>query len=366
MNEAKILIIEDTQSIRDELRDILRFEGYEVITAENGQEGIDVAKEELPDLILCDIMMPVKDGYEVFAEIQHTSNLKHTPFIFLTAKATTDNIRKGMILGADDYITKPFNVDLLINSISSRLEKERERKKAEKGRNETLQLRISQAIPHELLTPLNGILGFSSIMKDPNSNLSPDRIIEFSNGIYESGERLLSTIKKFIYYSEVELLLNNPLKKADLLKETVYMAPLVIANQIDQITKKYKRQTDLVFMPELFSVKISLSHFEIIISNIVDNAFKFSNQGDKVTIQISKDDTSVNISFRDTGIGMDANKMKEIEAFTQFDRKKLEQQGLGLGLITAKKLIEFYGGKINWVKNTDKGTTVNVTLLLAD
>ena len=71
MHKSKILIIEDTQSIRDELRDILRFEGYEVITAENGQEGIDRAKEFLPDLILCDIMMPIKDGRQVFSEIKN-------------------------------------------------------------------------------------------------------------------------------------------------------------------------------------------------------------------------------------------------------------------------------------------------------
>lgn len=153
MRKSSVLVIEDTKSIRDELRDILAFEGMEVFTAKNGQEGIDKAKEQLPDIILCDIMMPEKDGFEVFEEIQNINNLKFIPFIFLTAKSTDENIREGMILGADDYITKPFDIDLLIKSIVSRLSKERERKQSEKNKLETLQYSISRAIPHELLTP---------------------------------------------------------------------------------------------------------------------------------------------------------------------------------------------------------------------
>jgi len=135
MNESKILVIEDTESIRNELRDILIFEGMKVITAENGQEGIDKAKEHLPDLILCDIMMPLKNGYEVFDEIKINSNLMFIPFLFITAKATVENIREGMIMGADDYITKPFNVNLLIKSIESRLLKEVRERNPRKGKS---------------------------------------------------------------------------------------------------------------------------------------------------------------------------------------------------------------------------------------
>jgi len=367
MNEAKILIIEDTQSIRDELRDILRFEGMQVVTAENGQEGIDVAKKEHPDLILCDIMMPVKDGYEVFAEIQHTSNLKHTPFIFLTAKATTDNIRQGMILGADDYITKPFNVDLLINSINSRLEKERKRKKAEIGKRETLQFNISRNIPHELLTPLNGIIGYSSLMKESYNELSSEEVLEFSSGIWESGMRLFSTVKKFIYYTEVELLVNDTSNKDELLRETVGQGILIFLNdQCTAISQKYNRLDDLELKTELFTAKISLSHFEIILSNLIDNAFKFSKKGEKVIVGVSKDDSHAHISIQDMGIGIPAEKTKQVEAFKQFDRKIMEQQGIGLGLITSIKLIEFYGGSIEISKNVEKGTMVKVSFLLAN
>jgi len=124
MNNPKILIIEDTESLRESLRDILTFEGgLQVIVSENGQEGIDKAKEHLPDLILCDIMMPIKDGYQVFDELRHDIDLKHTPFLFLTAQSDTDNIRQKIVFGADDdVVVKPFNVDLLLSSIKEKLQ----------------------------------------------------------------------------------------------------------------------------------------------------------------------------------------------------------------------------------------------------
>ena len=366
MKKSKILVIEDTQSIREEIKDILSFEGMEVITAENGQEGIDCAKKYSPDLILCDIMMPIKDGYQVFNEIQHDVILKDTPFLFLSAKVTADNIRKGMILGADDYITKPFDIDLLINSIKSRLEKAANRKSSEKEKRETLQNNISKVIPHELLTPLDGIIGVSSIMKEYATDMSPEEIQQFSEAILESGNRLYDTIKKFIYHTEVELLLNDESKKDLLQSEIIEFGALMLSNQCEQVATKHNRLSDLKINPNIFNAKISLSHFEIIISNIVDNAFKFSKKGDAVRIEVVTDETFVHISVFDEGIGIDGITKKNIEVFTQFNRDKMEQQGLGLGLITAIKLLEFYKGEIRFLSNKEKGGCVKLSFLLAD
>jgi|TARA_B110000483_G_C18066635_1_gene492413 two-component system sensor kinase len=126
MNKPKILIIEDTKSVRESLRDLLNFEGgVQVIVSANGQEGIDKAKEHLPNLILCDIMMPIKDGYQVFNELRHDIDLKHTPFIFLTAQTGIDTIKQKIELGVDDdIVTKPFNSDLLLSSIAKALKKD--------------------------------------------------------------------------------------------------------------------------------------------------------------------------------------------------------------------------------------------------
>ena len=119
----KILVIEDNQDVRENTADILELEGYEVTTAENGKIGVELAIQLLPDVIICDIMMPELDGYEVLQELNKKAQTSSIPFIFLTAKTEKTDLRKGMNLGADDYLTKPFTEKELLEAIESRLKK---------------------------------------------------------------------------------------------------------------------------------------------------------------------------------------------------------------------------------------------------
>jgi CRP/FNR family cyclic AMP-dependent transcriptional regulator len=119
----KILLIEDNEDIRNNTAEILELSNYKVIVAENGKSGVEMAVEYHPDLIICDIMMPVLDGYGVLHAVHKTDAIKNTPFIFLTAKTERNDFRKGMELGADDYITKPFSGTELLNAVDSRLKK---------------------------------------------------------------------------------------------------------------------------------------------------------------------------------------------------------------------------------------------------
>lgn len=118
-----ILLIEDNFEVRENIAEILELANYKVITAENGKVGVEKAMQDKPDLIICDIMMPVLDGYGVLHLINKNEQLRHVPFIFLTAKAERTDFRKGMEMGADDYITKPFTDIEILNSIERRLRK---------------------------------------------------------------------------------------------------------------------------------------------------------------------------------------------------------------------------------------------------
>lgn len=119
----KVLVIEDSREILENTAEILELSNYRVFTAENGKVGIEKALADKPDLILCDIMMPELDGYGVLHMVQSHPELQHTPFIFLTAKTDPADIRKGMSLGADDYIPKPFDPTDLLNAVEGRLKK---------------------------------------------------------------------------------------------------------------------------------------------------------------------------------------------------------------------------------------------------
>jgi CheY-like chemotaxis protein len=119
----RILLIEDDKALRENTEELLELCGYNVTTASNGRIGIEAAIENLPDIIICDIMMPEVDGYGVLENLSNNEKTKQIPFIFLSAKTEHKEIRKGMDLGADDYLTKPFEEEDLTSAIESRLAK---------------------------------------------------------------------------------------------------------------------------------------------------------------------------------------------------------------------------------------------------
>lgn len=143
----RILIIEDEKHIRDNLEELLESEGYNVTLSVNGKDGVERAKAEQFDLILCDIMMPELDGIEVFTTLNESGRLKRTPFIFLTAKAEMTDLRIGMQIGADDYIVKPYKQTDILRSIEARLRRIEENhdlqaeKSEENGKSKKLGLR---------------------------------------------------------------------------------------------------------------------------------------------------------------------------------------------------------------------------------
>jgi DNA-binding NarL/FixJ family response regulator len=127
----KILVIEDEPEMRRNLTTLLRYHEYQSVAAANGREGIELARREAPDLILCDVMMPDLDGHGVLQALQADLALARTPFIFLTAKGEKEDLRNGMNLGADDYLTKPVSNADLIRAIETRLRRSQQQGKRE-------------------------------------------------------------------------------------------------------------------------------------------------------------------------------------------------------------------------------------------
>jgi len=120
----KILVIEDNAQVRDNIQEILELEDFETIAAENGAIGLQLAKEQFPDLILCDVMMPEMDGYSVLTALRQNVSTANIPFIFLTAKADKSERKQGMDLGADDYLAKPFTYTEILQIIDTHLKKQ--------------------------------------------------------------------------------------------------------------------------------------------------------------------------------------------------------------------------------------------------
>ena len=359
----KILVIEDEESLRQNIADLLTLEDFKVIVAPNGLAGIQIAEVEIPDLIICDVMMPDLDGYGVLNKLRQNPLLSTIPFIFLTAKASKSDFRQGMELGADDYLTKPFSSKDLLGAISSKLKKQIEINKNSQKKLDELRNNIALSLPHEMRTPLNGILGFSEILKQEAEFLSVSEIQEMAQGINQSGQRLFKLIQKFLLYTDLEMITNDVKRIKSLQNNLTQFPNLSLTKLIIEKAKYEHREIDLQLnLPVSCEVKICSTRLLIIIEELLDNAFKFSPNDKIVRIISDLKNSTFNLSFIDYGRGMTNEQIKNLGAYKQFERQIYEQQGMGLGLIIAKRMTELHNGKFKIYSQPNQETIVQVQL----
>src|SRR5947208_11443502 len=184
----------------------LQQKGFDVVEAENGAKGIEAARKELPDLILCDVNMEKMDGYRTLSSLRNEPSTASIPFILMTGLADNAGMRHGMELGADDYLPKPFTIQGLYAAVEARLKKvQAVRQEAEKKLAD-LRDNLSLMLPHELRTPLNGILAYGEILAADAAHLPPNEVAEMGNVIRDSGKRLEHLIENFLIYAQLEIL----------------------------------------------------------------------------------------------------------------------------------------------------------------
>jgi len=358
----KILVIDDEEWLRDMVQLALRQRGYEVIQAENGSSGIEKARQELPDLILCDVNMERVDGYLTLSALRSEPSTASIPFILMTGLADQAGMRHGMELGADDYLSKPFSIEALYGAVEARIKKAQVLRQAAEKTLADLRDNISLMLPHEMRTPLNGILAYGEILAAEAGSLSPAEVAEMGQVVYDSGKQLERLIENFLIYAQIEVISADPLKLHALRKEqTEYPASLVTEHAQAQ-ARLAKRTDDLQLAVTDHAIPISSDYLVKIVDELTQNAFKFSNPGSVVQVALDASPGMVEIKITDHGRGFSAENIGKIGAYMQFDRKVREQQGLGLGLVIAKRLTELHGGTLTVQSAPELATTISVKL----
>lgn len=363
----KILVIEDDPQVRDNIQDILSLECFCTITAENGLEGLSLAKEEHPDVIICDIMMPEMNGYDVLTALRQDIETEAIPFIFLTAMADKPDQRLGMELGADDYLTKPFTPTELQQAISTRLTKQANLEQQTQRTLEELRQNIAHSLPHELNTPMMGILNGTKLLRHCYSPIEQAEAMELLDIVERSGKRLYQLIQNFITYVDLELLASNPEEVRALQTKEQGFSPLLLIKVIAmQEAEQHERPADLHLEIQDACIKISQPRFQKAISAVINNAFKFSTPGSAVRLTSSVKDGYFHLFIIDKGRGMTAEQIAKVGAYMQFQRKIYEQQGAGLGLTIAKRTVELYGGELVIESFPGQQTIVRITIPTID
>jgi len=335
-----ILIIEDEAAIREFLRELLEMKGHTVLDAPDGLAGLTLAASH-PDLILCDINMPELDGYGVLEALQKNPALRDIPFVFLTAVADRSSQRRGMEVGACDFITKPFTEDEIIKVIAAAVRRQQPLRERVASLLIERNREVAADWAHELMTPLNGMLGGLALIESEAETIKPGELKELLAIIRTSAERQLALSTKLVRYYELEHAKTNPPATP-----SVCDAPAHIAAGAKEAAGTVQRDTDLFQSCAPGGVQVQGSHLAAAISELVTNAFLFSKPGQPVALSGTNCDGRYRIEIVDQGVGMTSEQCTAAAAFKQFARKQHSQQGLGLGLAIARSVAEVAGGRL--------------------
>lgn len=359
---TKILVIEDSETLRDLVLQILRIENYEVLVAVDGVEGLRLAQTSEPDLVLCDIAMPRMSGHEVLRTLRGDPVTAQIPFIFLTAKAERSDLRVGMDLGADDYLTKPFDADELLATVRTRLRKLEAARTSTQQATEAKQSELLLNLPHEVRTPLSGILGLAELLIE--TDFSPEERRSMVNDILASGRRLERTLTNLMLHMELELARHSSERARGFIGKAPFLVEEAVRAAVAAKISEHGRPIIVNFSADQLQTKMEPGFLQKAVEEILDNALRFSASDRPVQVTTFKAEGEVVVEVVDSGVGMSPEQISRLQAFRQFDRAERNQQGLGLGISIAQHLAELNQGRVTFAARPEGGLTVALNLPL--
>ncbi len=355
MEKSKILLVDDNPINLQLLVDLLE-NVFEVFITNNPMEVIDLAEKIIPDLILLDIYMPGKDGYQLFDELKQNNITKDIPIIFITAKSETEDIIKGFNLGAVDYVTKPFNM----YEVQARVKRHVELKKAKEEivKINKIKEKFFSIIAHDLKSPLASFSNSLEILDDSFYEMTDYDKKQMISSILKTSKNLYNLLNNLLIWSQSQTgriefspQLNNI---REIIENQLALLESQIKNKEITIVKNYG--DDLVFADSKM--------LDTIIRNLVSNSIKFSRNGSKIYISTEKIDKDIIISIKDEGVGMSKEVQEKLFKINNLHTSLGVQgeKGTGLGLLICKEFVDIHKGEIWLESEPNKGTTFFVKI----
>ena len=363
-----ILAVDDIATNIMLLKAVLSRAKYKIVTASGGNEALEKAATELPDLILLDIMMPDMDGYEVIRHLKADPALQDIPVIFLTALHNPEDIVKGFKLGASDYVSKPFNHEELITRVSHHIYLAAAQRTIMQQRDElqaTVDARdkMYSVIAHDLRSPIGTLKMVFNML---SINLTQQQIgednmemITMGNNITESTFMLLDNLLKWT---------KSQIGRLNVVYQQFDLVPIIQGViEIFSIAAELKNIRLRVEIPDTLEVYADCDMMKTVIRNLISNAMKFTPEGGDITIRVRQDDAQAAIvEVSDSGCGISkenqAKLMKPSTHFSTFGTKN--EEGSGLGLLLCQDFATKNGGRLWFESEEGKGSTFSFSIPL--
>jgi two-component system, sensor histidine kinase and response regulator len=358
---AKILVIDDDEAFRGMVVTILEKSGFETLQAAGGAAGVQLARTERPDLVLCDVNMGGVGGNLTLYALRRDPAISSVPFILMSGFAQSGGTPPGLERGADDFLSKPFKPEKLVSTIHECL-------------NRTVSAPVhSKDILVEsgttggadtspgLLQPLNRIMHITGLLGSPRQKLQSSEVIGLADQAYRVAAQLSRRIGNCLLYAEIEQLASDSQKfRAQHEQRTGIRA--VVEPAAKEIATRMERPGDLVLKFEDGRAVVSADHLRKIVEELLENAFRYSHPGSSVQLKTIDGEERVSLSVTDQGCGLTPEQIVQAVAPIPLDQVLLVRHGSGLGLLIAKRLTELYNGVFNVHSEPAHGTIVTVSL----
>ncbi len=355
---TRVLIIEDDAVQRRQLAELFRLEEFEVDEAASGLAGIAAATSVTPDLVVCDIMMPGTDGFGVLDALRKHRATCLTPFIFLTAKAGGQDVRIGMGLGADDYVTKPFDPDALIASARQRLARRRVQIEEAERRAADTGMAAAAALPREM----EGCLAHIETVVDAFARryAGDDQSGEMRRALKEELARLRMLSQRLKLYGELPSLYARRFSIAN--DPPAGCSHEVVLETARALAEQWTRTLDLDVPTPATRIPLPAEFLAVLVRELVDNACKFSAGSTPIALEVKQAPGFWRIVVADHGPGMLPQQVRDVGAFKQFWSGAERPHGLGIGLVMVQALARLHSGEV--LIESDPATGTRVTVMI--
>ncbi len=363
----QILVIDDNTDITQIVSVMLRGKGYEVLPASGGTEALKLLEQRRPDLILCDILMPDMDGFQVFQAVRADRRWRAIPFAFMTALTDEQTRLSSSELGAEAFITKPFTRQELLSVVAGILRRTDELQSYTLDEVDSFKAQLLFMITHELNTPLSVIRMLADSMRNNLDHLSRERLAEYMELLSRSVGDLSYVIESMLLALQIDS--GRAARAFD-----TWGAPLALSVVLDTVAAKAKAkaaQRQVRLRRTGFEAPIWVAGHEEqlqqVFGRILNNAITFSPAGETVTVSLRQEGGRALASISDHGPGMtQAEVAAAFERFRQINREQQEQQGIGLSLSLVRALVEIHGGEIIVDSTPGRGSSFTVALPLTE
>ncbi len=365
--EGTILIVDDNPLITTVLKSLLHNEHFSVLVATNGEEALAAIDSAGVDVVVCDVMMPKMDGYQFHESLRARASHAHIPFIFLTALSDDTEMKRGLLTGADMYLTKPFDPRQILPLIKGKVLRSRALKQKTEEQLEAYRKRVVNTLSHEFRTPLVAITTGSELLVDHGEKIDPARARNLLEAIQRGGQRLEKLVGDFMLLQQLD---SGSGKKMYQTRGRVVAVETILERLSD------KRRAELASLGFSFIVECSCTgvrtycyepHIEDALSRLIDNAVKFSRELKEIQIKVWAEKEAVFFEVSDRGLGLDPAKVSQaVELFGQIDRDKFEQQGSGMGLALVSRYMRIHKGSLECGARSEGGAVVRLMIPLCD